>query len=337
MQVGLELRLDLLDQALHRLRLGFGRHAGAAVGRVGRVRRGALVAPAPVLGEVAVGIDAGVDPNRNFAEHWGWGNEGSSPDPADATYRGPRVASEPETQAMQGLIKKIKPKFQSNLHSFGQWLLAPQGWQTGTLDADNPLYGAMSGTDAKPAIAGFNPGQSADTLYVTNGETTDYADTTAGTVAITPELGEGTPGAGFVFPDDEALIQAEFSKTLDFHLAMARSAADPANPKSPVGVGVKPFYLDQDEIDPQNGQQSLFDFKFTVSYGDPQDVRVLAKRSLGSVSVKYQVNGGATQTKSTSEWEGGQRYGPGHQVYYHVMKGTVTGTKPGDKVKAWFT
>src|SRR3954449_13468137 len=190
-------------------------------------------------GEITPGD--GVDPNRNFAEHWGWDNEGSSPDPPDETYRGPSEASEPETQAMQGLIRKVKPKFQSNLHSFGQWLLAPQGWQTGTLDADNPLYVAVSGTDAKPAIAGFNPGQSADTLYVTNGETTDYADTTAGTVAITPELGEGTAGAGFVFPDDEALIQAEFSKTLPFHLAMARSAADPANPKSPVGVGVKPF------------------------------------------------------------------------------------------------
>jgi Zinc carboxypeptidase len=35
----------------------------------------------------------GVDPNRNFAEHWGYDNEGSSPDPADETYRGPRARS----------------------------------------------------------------------------------------------------------------------------------------------------------------------------------------------------------------------------------------------------
>ena len=34
-------------------------------------------------------VDDGVDPNRNFAEHWGYDNEGSSPDPADETYRGP--------------------------------------------------------------------------------------------------------------------------------------------------------------------------------------------------------------------------------------------------------
>src|SRR3954468_6324037 len=71
----------------------------------------------------------GVDPNRNFNEHWGFDNEGSSPDQADETYRGPSAASEPETQAMQGLIKRIKPRFQSNMHSFGPWLLYPQGWQ----------------------------------------------------------------------------------------------------------------------------------------------------------------------------------------------------------------
>jgi Zinc carboxypeptidase len=285
-------------------------------------------------GEISVGD--GVDPNRNFAEHWAYDNEGSSPEPADETYRGPSAGSEPETQALAGLIDRIRPKFQSNLHSFGEWLLYPQGWQVGTLDADYPLYVALGGTDANPAIPGWNPGQSADTLYVTNGETTDYAETSAGTVAYTPELGEGAPGSGFVFPDDEALIQAEFVKTLDFHLGLARSARDPADPQSPVGIGVEPFYLDADDIDPQNGQTSLFDFKFGVSYGDPQEVRVLAKRSLGAVRVKYQINGGRVRTASTSEWEGGERYNPGNSNYYRVMRGQVTGTDPGNTVKVWF-
>jgi hypothetical protein len=287
-------------------------------------------------GQITVGD--GVDPNRNFAEHWGYDNEGSSPDPADETYRGPAAASEPETRALAGLIDRIKPKFQSNLHSFGEWLLYPQGWQVGTLDADFPIYVALGGTDgAKSAIPGFNPGQSADTLYVTNGETTDYAETSAGTIAYTPELGEGIEGAGFVFPDDERLIQAEFEKTLPFHLGLARSASHPATPDSPVGIGVEPFYLDADDIDPQNGQQSLFDFRFGVSYGDPQEARVLAKRSLGAVTLRYQVNGGPARSGSTSEWTGGERYGPGNGTYYHVMKGTVTGTAPGDTVKVWFT
>ena len=81
-------------------------------------------------GQITVGD--GVDPNRNFDEHWGYDDEGSSNEPFSETYRGPSAASEPETKAMQGLIDRIKPKFQSNLHSFGEWLLYPQGWQTGT-------------------------------------------------------------------------------------------------------------------------------------------------------------------------------------------------------------
>jgi hypothetical protein len=287
-------------------------------------------------GDGQIGVGDGVDPNRNFDEHWGYDDEGSSPDPADETYRGPSPASEPETQAMQRLINRVEPKFQSNLHSYGEWLLYPQGWQTGTLDADYPLYVALGGTDADPAIPGFNPGQSADTLYVTNGETTDYADTNAGTIAYTPELGEGVPGAGFVFPDDEALIQAEFERTLEFHLGLARSAADPADPESPVGIGVEPFYLDADEIDPQNGQTSLFDFKFNVSYGDPQEVRVLASRELGRVRLKYRINGGRVRTGRTREWEGGEKYTPGNSTYYHVVRGRVRGTDPGDAVTVWF-
>ena len=279
----------------------------------------------------------GVDPNRNFDSRWGYDNEGSSPDPADETYRGPSAGSEPETRAMQGLIDRVKPKFQSNLHSFGQWLLYPQGWVVGTLDADYPIYAALAGLDADPAIPGFNPGQSADTLYVTNGETTDYADTHAGTVSYTPELGEGVPGAGFVFPDDEGLIQAEFVKTLPFHMSLARSAAHPADPESSTGVAVEPFYLDADDIDPQNGQTSLFDFRFSVSYGDPQEVRVLAKRSLGAVTLRYQINGGRVQSRPTSEWQGGERYGPGSGAYYHVVRGTIRGADPGDSVKVWFT
>jgi len=279
----------------------------------------------------------GVDPNRNFHNHFKYDEEGSSSQFASQTYRGPGPASEPETKAMQGLLDSVKPKFQSNWHSFGEWILYPQGWQIGTPDADNPLYVALSGTDAKPAIEGFDPGISSDELYVTNGETTDYADVNAGTIAFTPELGEGTPGAGFVFPDDEALVQAEFEKTLPFSLGLARSATDPDDPKSPVGMDVEPFYLSQTDVDQENSATSMFDFRFTESYGDPQEVRVLAKKALGAVSLKYQVNGGAVQTKPTSEWTKGETYGVGDAQYYRVMSGEVTGTDPGDTVKVWFT
>ena len=64
---------------------------------------------------------------------------------------------------------------------------------------------------------------------------------------------------------------------------------------------------------------------------------MLAKRSLGAVTLRYQINGGAVQSEPTSEWDGDETYGPGNDVYYHVVRGSVTGTSPGDSVKVWFT
>ena len=278
----------------------------------------------------------GVDPNRNFNEHWNYDNEGSSSQQASETYRGPAERSEPETKAAAGLIDRIKPKMLVNWHSFGPLILYPQGWQVGTPDADNPIYAALAGTDANPGIPGFDPGMSAEELYVTNGETTDYADVKAGTLAFTPELEEGCSGCGFVFPDDEALIQAEFEKTRPFSLDVAKSAANPVNPISHLGNTTKPFYLSQTEVDAENGGLSMFDFTFNKSHGDPQEVRVLARRNLGAVTLKYQINGGAVQSKATTEWDGGERYGPGNDTYYHVVGASVTGTSPTNSVKVWF-
>ena len=52
---------------------------------------------------------------------------------------------------------------------------------------------------------------------------------------------------------------------------------------------------------------------------------MLAKRSLGAVTLRYQINGGPVQSRPTSEWNGGERYGPGNDVYYHVVRGTRDG------------
>jgi len=278
-------------------------------------------------------VGDGVDPNRNFPNHWGFDEEGSSSIQSSDTYRGPAPLSEPETQAMVGLLDRIGFAFQVNYHSNGQWLLYAEGWQTSTPTADDPIYYAMSGNLDDPAIAEFHPGLSSDVLYVTNGETTDYAHATTGALAWTPELSAGCDGCGFVFPDDEALVQAEFERNLPFAMSVARSAVDPANPKTVTGITTKPFYVDSE--DPYKRSNPGTQLSFTKSYGDPQPVAVIAKRSLGAVTVKYRINGGAVQSAPTSEWGGGSRYNPA-SVYYHQMRGVVTGTDPGDSVEVWF-
>ena len=285
-------------------------------------------------------VGDGVDPNRNYPEHWNYDEEGSSSVQSSDTYRGPEAASEPETVALMNLLASRDFAFQVNYHSFGRWLLYPEGWQIGTATADDPIYYALSGNLFDPAIGSpetgdaFHPGISSDVLYVTNGETTDYAHVVEGTLAWTPELSEGSPGSGFVFPDDEALVQEEFERNVPFALSVASSAVDPANPRSHLGIETKPFYLESE--DTFKAGIPTANFSFPVSYGDPQPVRVLAQRSLGAVTLKWRVNGGPAQSAPTSEWDGGERYGSDTDVYYRVVGGTVAGASPGDLVEVWF-
>src|SRR5829696_6397287 len=274
----------------------------------------------------------GVDLNRNYDERWDYDNEGSSSEWSSDTYRGTAPASEPEVTAHQALIDRMKFKFLVTYHSYGPLLLYPYGWQVKTPSFDDPLFIEYTGTDANPAVPGFDPGVGAD-LYTTNGTTDDYSYSKTGALSWTPELNEGCEGCGFVFPDDEALVQAEFQKNIAFAMRLARSTLDPANPS---GATMKPFYLETTSLDPEKAGNPLSNFKFSVSYGDPQPVQVIAKRSLGAVSLKYRINGGAIQTAATSETSGGERYGGGGDVYYHLVRGAVTGTNPGDRVEVWF-
>ena len=278
-------------------------------------------------------VGDGVDPNRNFPSHWGYDNEGSSDIPSSETYRGPSAASEPETQAGIKLFNTAKAEFMVNYHSNGRWLLYNDGWQIGTPTADDPIYYALSGNLDKPAIKDFHPGLSSDVLYVTNGEIDGYAQEATGTLAWTPELSPGCDGCGFVFPDDEALVQAEFERNLPFAESVAASAATPADPKSSLGIKTEPFYLDSDDCLQERAAGLQLSFK--KSYGDPQPVAVLAKRSLGAVTAKWKVNGGATKSAATTEWDGGEKYGM-TSTHYHQVRGVVTGTNPGDSVEVWF-
>jgi hypothetical protein len=294
-------------------------------------------------GDNRITVVDGVDGNRNYPEHWNYDDEGSGTITTDETYRGPSPGSEPETQAIMGLIDTVQPEFHISYHSFGQLLLYPFGFQVNTPSADDPIYVAWAGTDKKPAVQGYNPGVGAD-LYTTNGEQTDYAAAVKGVLAITPELGEGNQASGFEFPDSEGQIQHEFLINKDFAVAAARSATDPDDPVSPVNIKTQPFYLNTSSVDPQKSFNPMSDFTFAHSYnGASQPVQILARRDLDNdgtqdpVSLKYSINNGPTQTVATTEWDGGDRYGEPGDTYYRVMRGTVTSAPVNSNVRVWFT
>ena len=264
-------------------------------------------------------FEDGVDINRNLPDHWGYAPTGSSNSPSDQTFRGRAAASEPETQALVALGNRLRFRFVVNYHSFGRLLLYPIGWQEQTPTPDHAIYAALAGTPVNPAIPGYKPELSAD-LYPTNGETASWAYANIGSLAFTVELGEGAPGSGFVFPDNEALVEQEYQLNRPFALDVARSAVDPAAPVSHLGGQVPPFVVDQ----------------FPVSYGDPQPVQATVLRRLGPVDVHWQIGNGPEQKAPAVEWAGGLRYGSTGSLYAHRVRGSVTGARPGDTVKVWF-
>ncbi len=277
----------------------------------------------------------GVDLNRNFPYKWGYDNEGSSPDPASETYRGTAPASEPETQALDSLFRRVRFEFFINYHSAAELLLYGVGWQVSTPTPDDLISIALSGDDAKPAVPGYDPDISAE-LYVTNGETDGYAERTYGALGFTPEMSTCQTASNvsaddqwkpedcasvFTFPDDEGLIAAEVAKNIPFALSVAESAKDPANPVSAVGRTTPDFVIDP----------------FHVSYGERQEVAVTARRSLKDVTLRYRVNGGAERTAGTKEFQGGERYGDENDRYFAERRGIVRKIRPGSTVEAWFT
>jgi hypothetical protein len=286
-------------------------------------------------GEITIGD--GVDPNRNFAVKWGYDNEGSSPDPASDTYRGPSANSEPETQALDALFADVGFEHFINYHSAANLLLYGIGWQVATPSPDDVIYEAMVGTDKNPAVPTYDPDLSAE-LYTTNGDTDTHAQAQYGTLGFTPEMSTCEVASDrnnndeweaadcvseFVFPDDEELIQEEFEMNLPFALAVAQSSLDPDDPVVPSTV-------------PGTDAPDLVSDPFTVSYGTSQQVAVTAKRSLTDLQLHYSINGGAEVATGVEEWQGGERYGETHDVYYAEFRGTIE-AQPGDDVQVWFT
>ena len=124
----------------------------------------------------------------------------------------------------------------------------------------------------------------------------------------------------FVFPDDEELVQAEFVRNIPFALSVAKSAHDPDDPVSVVGIDAPDLVADP----------------FDISYGTAQQVAVIGKRSLQNIRVNYRINGGRVRTDPVHEWEGGERYGDTNDDYYAEFRATIR-ANVGDSVQVWFS
>ncbi|MFE0775345.1 M14 family zinc carboxypeptidase [Streptomyces sp. NPDC058861] len=288
-------------------------------------------------GDGRTGPGDGVDLNRNFAYKWGYDNEGSSPDPADETFRGEGPMSEPETRAIDAFQKRIGFAYGINYHSAAQLLLYGVGWQVATDTPDDVALKALAGTPENSAVPGYRPQVSSE-LYTTNGEADGHAANVNGMQMFTPEMSTCATASRvdpndawnpadcasvFTFPDDEKLIRAEFAKNVPFALAVAESSAHPDRPVSPVGI-------DAPDFTPK---------AFATSYarGGEQEVAVTARGSLRGKTLEYRINGGRVHREELRAWKGGETYGGEDNLYFDEYRAEVGGARPGDSVEVRFT
>jgi zinc carboxypeptidase len=192
----------------------------------------------------------GVDPNRNYPVFWGFDELGSSSRPDAETYRGTAPGSEPETQAIIAFHAAHPPVVSVSYHSYSGLVLYPWGFRAGELAPDLPRYQALGGTDLVPAVRDSVPGSSIDhyhpgpgwNLYPTNGEYTDWAYRTFGTIAFTTELTSGCcidgQYYGFEFPDDSTMVERVFRDNLPFARSLIATSGDLA--RAPGASGLVP-------------------------------------------------------------------------------------------------
>ncbi|OFZ22900.1 MAG: hypothetical protein A2X94_14805 [Bdellovibrionales bacterium GWB1_55_8] len=168
----------------------------------------------------------GVDLNRNYGYRWGTG--GSSKLPQSDTYRGEAAFSEPESMAVKNFVE-ARPNLKTMLtfHSFSELILYPWGHTNEEIGnaRDLAAFKQMANT-----MAGWNKyrAKQSSGLYITSGDTTDWAYGEHGIFAFTFELSpSGGAGASKGFYPGAAAVDKAFADNLKPSLYLIDLADDP--------------------------------------------------------------------------------------------------------------
>lgn len=189
----------------------------------------------------------GVDLNRNSSFKWNQcaGFDCSSGYTCASTYRGPSPTSEPEVQAIETYLASIFPDRRGladadaapdetmglfiTLHSYGQWVLFPWGWQNGPAPNNSQLetlgrkFGYYTGYEVCQA-------GEPNCLYLSDGTTDDWAYGELGLAAYTFELGTSFFESCAYF--EETIIPKNFPALLYAFKAARRPYRVPAGPET---------------------------------------------------------------------------------------------------------
>ncbi|KAM9388906.1 carboxypeptidase A1-like [Phaethornis superciliosus] len=151
----------------------------------------------------------GVDPNRNWDA--GFGGSGSSSKPCSEIYRGPYPHSEKEVKAIvdfilgHGNVKSV-----ISIHSYSQMLLFPYGYKKAPAPHHQELNElAKKAVSDLAAVYGtkYTYGNVADTIYLADGTTIDWAYLNGVKYSFTFELRD-KGHYGFLLPNTQIIPTA---------------------------------------------------------------------------------------------------------------------------------
>ena len=141
----------------------------------------------------------GVDINRNYPYEWN-SCSGSSGNPQSDTYRGKNPGSEPETQAIMGLVSRIRPMFNISYHSYSEIVIYPFGCDPKKIPSpDREVYegvgrelGAKLVRDSGSGT--YTPGTSYELLYNVDGGSVDWMYATEKVMSFVVEVNSSSQG-----------------------------------------------------------------------------------------------------------------------------------------------
>lgn len=141
----------------------------------------------------------GVDVNRNYPYAWNTCN-GSSGSKNSETYRGPSAGSEPETNALMDLAKKIRPIFNISYHSTSEIVIYPYGCSPKRIpEPDRQIYEGVGKELAKKLVRDtgtgtYKAGTSYELLYNVDGGSVDWMYAQDKIMSFVIEMNSGSQG-----------------------------------------------------------------------------------------------------------------------------------------------
>lgn len=245
----------------------------------------------------------GVDLNRNYSNHWGYDNSGSSPNDYDDTYRGSSPSSEAEVQNIQTLCNQHTFRIAINYHTYSNLLIYPWGYAPSTYTPDSATYFRWG--NLLTSVNHYSFGTSDQTVhYMVNGSSDDwmYGEQTSKPkiMAFTPEAGDQLDGFWPAINRIEDICKLNIP--MDFYAARLLLAYSITHDTHGKYIAGQSGYLHYD-IE-RFGLDSPATYTVSITPVSPQITAVGAPRSYSTLAITQVVSDSIAYTVNPSTPQG---------------------------------